>query len=374
MEKIIVIGADNYNTCGIIRSLGEAKLGFEAIIVKSKHVMASKSKYLKGKNVVICETAEDVVTILLQKKKKLSDKAFLVVEGDHITGCLDLAYDLLIDSYIWNNCGEQGKLTKYLDKYTQVTIAKQCGINVLNSVVVETGGEIPDNIDYPIITKAITSEIESWKSEVFICNNEAELREACKKIKSSKIMLQKYVNKTNEVTFDGFSIDNGKQQFIAIKSKYKYLLPDRYSYYLTAENCNDPVIEKQICDFMTLAGYEGIYCFEFIVDETGKLYFLESNFRNSGWSYAATCAGMPLPVLWIESMKTMRIDPNYRVEIPNDFTFMNDFADFRTRVLGHMTSIFSWIKEFISCNCKLDIGRKDPMPAICYFWSHLIRR
>lgn len=92
-----MVGADNYNTCGIIKSLGEAKLGFEAIIVKSKHVMASKSKYLKGKNVVICENAEDVVT---KKKKKLSDKAFLVVEGDHITGGFDLAYDLLIDSYI----------------------------------------------------------------------------------------------------------------------------------------------------------------------------------------------------------------------------------------------------------------------------------
>lgn len=55
--------------------------------------------------------------------------------------------------------------------------------------------EIPEGLEYPLITKAAISTIGAWKKDVFICNNQEELEEAYKHIRSSRVMLQKYIHK-----------------------------------------------------------------------------------------------------------------------------------------------------------------------------------
>ncbi len=364
-KKIIVAGEDHYNTLGMIRSLGEAGYRFEAVIIKGHKVLCKKSKYLKKNPYVIVDSVDDVVDYLIKKQASFDDKVYLLVEGDKLTGKLDLNYNQLNKTYIWNNACEQGRLTKFLNKYAQVEVAKQVGIKVLPSIIV-SNGDLPDNIEYPVITKAVTSEIDNWKSEVFVCNNPQELAEAYKKISSKKVMLQKYIKKANEYCYDGFCINQGKDQFISILSKYNYLLPDEYSFFCTVQNVTEPKIIKEITDFCSFIHFNGIYSFEYIVDEKGELYFMEINFRNSGWSYASTCAGMSLPVLWIEAMEAGTIDEKWIKPIKPGFTFMNETADFRTRVLGKMVSFVHWYKEFRKCDCKLVLGRKDPKPFISY--------
>ena len=372
-NRIFVVGGDNYNTAGMIRSLGEAKISFDAIIIKSIHPLASKSKYLKSNNVTMVNSVEEVYKTLIERKESGCSKTFLLVEGDNLTGYLDTKYDSLEKYYIWNNAGEQGKLSRYLNKYEQLQVAKKCGMKVLDSRIVYTG-EIPEDLEYPIITKAITSEIAHWKSEVFICNNDDELREAYSHIDSSKVMLQKYIKKQNENTFDGFSINRGKDQFIAIRTKYNYLLPDKYSFFLTAENCDDEEITQQITSFMSSVGYEGIYEFEYIIGEDGERYFMENNFRNGGWSYAATVAGMPLPILWMESMLTGCVDKSKIKRIKKGFTFMNDASDFNTRVLGKMIPLSVWLKDYFHTDCKLVTGRKDYAPVLANVVSRFRNR
>lgn len=373
-NKVIIIGGDNYNTCGMIRTLGEKKIDFDCIIIKNDNglVIASKSKFLNGKHVEIVDSIQEGYKILLKKQiSKL--KTFLLVEGDQLTGFLDMHYDSLKEKYIWNTAYEQGRLSKYLNKYEQVEVAKKCGIRVLESHVIDRY-TIPDDLEYPVITKAISSEVAQWKSECYICNSKDELQSVFSKIKSSKIMVQKYIKKSNELCFDGFSINKEKSQFISILSKYNYLLSDKYSYYLTVENVNDEKYIKEITDFMTYIQYDGIYAFEYIVDEDGNSYFMENNFRNSGWSYASTCAGMPLPILWMESMVTGKIDYSKIKEIKKGFTFVDDFADFQTRVCGRMISFSAWLKEYKNCDCRLLLGRNDPYPLIAYVISRLFNK
>ena len=122
---------------------------------------------------------------------------------------------------------------------------------------------------------------------------------------------------------------------------------------------------------MKKVGYEGIYSFEFIIDEDGTPYFLEINFRNSGWSYASTCVDMPLPILWMESTLTGSIDVNNKKKIPVGYTFVDDFADFQTRA-GKLVSYRQWFKEYKNCDCKLIMGRNDPVPFISYIWYRFI--
>ena len=63
--NIIIFGGDNYNTLGMIRTLGEKKLAFQAIIVRSHFVIASKSKYLKHKQVWLGYMSSGILFIYL---------------------------------------------------------------------------------------------------------------------------------------------------------------------------------------------------------------------------------------------------------------------------------------------------------------------
>lgn len=368
--EIVIIGGDNPNTLGIIRTLGEQELDFKAIIVRDTFVIASKSKYLKNKEVYITDTIEKAYHRLLRFKADIkNDKIFLLVEGDKNTGYLDKHYNEISDKFVWNSAGEHRRLSKYLNKEAQIELVKRSGINVLPTVVVDTG-TIPEDLQYPVITKAITSEISNWKSEVYICNNDTELKCAFQKIKSPRIMLQKYVHKINELCLDGYSIDRGRKQFISIASTYNYLLNSGYSYYCTVTNFNDIELLQKITNAMTEVGYEGIYCIEFIIDENNIPYFLEINFRNSGWSYVSTCLGMPLPTLWIESMMKNEVNNDAIKKIPEGYKFMSDFSDFRTRA-GKMVSYHQWLREYIECGCRLEMGKKDIYPFLSYIFHRL---
>lgn len=372
-KRIIVIGGDCYNTLGMIRTLGEENFDFEAIIIKGDFKIASASKYLKSRTFTIVNSIEEGYLKLIKIKKTITaDKAFLLVEGDHLTGYLDEHYDYLKEAFIWNNAGEQGKLSHYLDKQSQVELVKECGINVIPSVIVKTG-TIPPNLEYPVMTKAVSSVIDNWKSEVFVCNSEEELKAAYHNISSPSVMIQKFIKKSNELCLDGYSVDRGKKQFIATAARYNYLLDSEYSFYGTISNFENEELEKQITEVMTKVGFEGIYSFEFLIDMKGELHFLEINFRNSGWSYASTCAGMPLPILWMESMDNNTVDKSKVKKIKPDFTFIDDFTDFRTRV-GKSISLLEWLKLYKNCDCKLTLGKNDPKPLFTFILSRMIKK
>lgn len=362
--QYLIIGGDNYNTLGMIRTLGEANITVRAIIIKGRFVCASKSKYLK--KLALVDSIEDGYNKLLKLSKTMESgkKVVLLVEGDALTTYLDGKYEILKNYYIYNHA--KGNLAKYMEKHTQVELAERCGLKVMKTYTVNVG-EIPNEIEYPVITKATSSLIDDWKAEVYICNNEKELRNAFSKIKSKKIVLQQFVEKANEYVLDGYSINGGTEQFIGIASNYNYLIPGEYAYSLTARNFKDNNnLLPKITKFMAEIGYEGIYEFEFLIGKDGNYYFLENNLRNSGWSYASTVAGMPLPLLWAKATLNGYIDLNDTVIIKENFVFIDDVNDFKARVVGKRMSLFKWLREYFSADCRLTLGRKDVCPMFFY--------
>lgn len=356
-----IIGGDNYNTLGIIRTLGEAGIAVKAIIIRGHFICASKSKYLKELKMV--DTIEEGYKILIQKAKNKDNdqKAILLVEGDAVTTFLDNKYQILSKYFIYNQAA--GHIERYNNKHEQVRLAEKYGLTVMKTYTVKNG-EIPEDLVYPIITKATSSLIDDWKSEVHVCYSESELKEAYKKIRSNEIILQQFVKKKNEYVLDGYSINRGKDQCITIASTYNYIIPGEYAYSLTMRNFNDANLQRIITEMMTEIGYEGIYEFELLLGEDGRYYFLEVNLRNSGWSYASTVAGMPLPILWAKSMVNGKIDLNDIKKIKDGFVFIDDINDFKARVGGRRISLFEWIKEYKNADCRLTLGRNDIKPMI----------
>ncbi len=366
----IVFAEEHYNPLGVVRSLGENGIRPVGIFIESKDKLASKSKYLS--QVFYVKDREEGCEVLLKHFGNEVLKPYVFTSDDITTSFLDQRYDLLKDKFIFFNGGSTGKITHYMGKDTILQLAERHGIPVLKNIVVERG-VIPEGLEYPIITKAAISTIGDWKKDVFICNSQEELEEAFKHIRSSRVMLQKYIHKKNELALEAVSANKGTNMCIAIASTYNYILPDTYSPYMTVTNFRDEELKSKLKAMIREIGFEGIMEVEFLIDQDEKLYFGEINFRNSTWSYAATCAGMPLPIMWIAAMENQVSLENMVKNVKDGFTAMVELYDYRARVKTKKLSVLKWIKELQRADCKYYIGKHDWKPVFAWIMQKLKR-
>lgn len=271
--------------------------------------------------------------------------------------------------------GVNGGLHKYQNKKEILEAAERSGLKILPTAMVKKG-DISHGIEYPVITKAADSLRYGWKDDIHICESEDELKEAYKTIKSDLVVIQKFIDKENEYCLDGFAYDHGNKVFNAIESLYKYNIKGNYGPYMSVANFSNPEVKTGLEKLFAEVGFEGVYSAEFLVSHDGTLYFSEINFRNSTWSYASTCAGMPLPLLWAQAMAG-ELPEKYQKRIPNGFTAMVEVDDFRYRVRGKRIGLKTWLKDFRDCNCKFYLGRNDARPfiySILYRGRNFIRK
>lgn len=370
----IEFGEEHYNPLGLIRSLGEAGYKSIAIIKRGQYRLASKSKYISKLHLV--DTIEEGYEILLREYGHCKLKPFVFTTDDQITSFLDTHCEELQDHFIFYNANlENGRITKYMDKNNIVELAKKHDLNVAKSWEVSVG-HIPKDIEYPVVTKAICSTIDNWKADSFICDNENDLKEAYKKIRGNRVLIQKFIHKKNELCLDGYSIKKGTRVFYAIASNYNNVIENAYSNYMTVKNTYDKNIEEKLNKMFEEIGFEGIFSVEFLIDQNDDLYFLEINFRNSTWSYASTVAGMNLPVLWSSAMIDEKVfDQSYKKF--DDFTAMAEFVDFQDRVKTKQISFWKWFRQLRKCKCLYFLNAHDMNPIyskICNKLSKFVKR
>lgn len=372
LYKHIVFGDEHYNPLGIIRSLGESGITPILIAIKGKTRITSKSKYVKEIHFV--DSMEDGLSILLTRFADPNEKSFLYTSDDKKESLLDNHYEELKDYFIFFNAGQSGRVNYYMNKKNIGDLAVECGLNFLKSWVVKKG-EIPSDITFPVLTKTIASTVGAWKDDSYICRNEEELKEAYVKITCDDILLQKYIDKKNEIAYEGYSVNHGKNVFLSIETDYDYLIPNYYSPYMTVHNIRHQELVEPLNRMFGAIGFEGIFEVEFLVDQDDTLYFGEINFRNSTWSYASTIAGMPLPVLWAKHMLDNSLSnlEDDRIE-HEDFHAMVELYDFRERVIKGKISVVTWVKERAKCNCLYFKNKVDPKPYYSLILSILKRK
>lgn len=148
-----------------------------------------------------------------------------------------------------------------------------------------------------------------------------------------------------------------------------YVVPCYYALKKTFHNFNDAHLRAVFKALIDDIGYEGIFDADFLVDENGQLYFLEINFRNSAFSYAATKLGINIPLIWADYMLQADYEEN-SVNIPDDYTVIAEVADFSQRVIKNkMLSVFGWLKELRKADCLLVWNKKDKKPCFSYWWG-----
>lgn len=364
-EYIVFVSKEHYNPLGIVRTLGEAGNKPVVVIVKGEPKFVGQSKYVKRRHYV--ENPEVGIELIKEKYAHTEEKSFILTGDDVTVMTLDKHYDELNDYFYFYNAGEMGRIIHYMNKDNMIEVAVKHGLNVAKTWKVKVG-DIPADIKYPIMTKAINSFGAEWKNIVFICHNDEELRTAYGKMKSKEILLQQYIDKIDEVSFDGFSVDHGNQTVILTEVYQEYCIPDKYSPYWDVKNNTDLETTGKIKEIIKEIGLEGIFEFEFMVDKDHKLWFLEINFRNTALGYSTTVAGMPQVILWCDSMEKKRIDDGIIQKIPDGFKAMAECFDFDARVKTGMISKKEWMKQYKACQCKLYKGHDDNIPFYRFMW------
>ena len=365
----IVFALEHYNPLNMIRALGENGINPVYISVKRRYEVATKSKYISELHRV--DSVEDGYQLLLEQYGHLAEetgkKPYVVFSDDKSVGYFDLHYDEWKDKFITYNAGRIGRINEFMDQYEIQQCAKRHGFNVLDSYVISKEDELPENLWYPIITKDISPNSGSWKFDVYICQNEQELKEAIQKIESPLIMIQHFVDKQNEMALEGYCINKGKEMQIITQMKWKYLIQGYYSPYHDVCMFTDKEMEAKLQAMFEEIGFEGVFEVEFLIDKDGTFYFMETNFRASAWNPTCKFAGMPLPYLWIKGMENGYIDPADRKEF-EPFTSMSEVIDYSKRVEGGMCSLAEWLRDFKDAKCVYIYDKEDRGP-----WDEVIK-
>ena len=371
LHKHILFAVDHYNPLNVLRNLSEAGLAPIVVLYGKSHSLIKNSRYL-----TVChrvKTLEEGLSVILKTYGNEIYKPFIYTSGDDIQSFLDSHYDELKDGFHFFNAAGTGRVSYLQNKDVIGKIAEESGFIIPNSEVVDTG-IMPKKLKYPIMTKVLSSTMGAWKGDVYVCKNEEELKEAYKKIKSPKLNLQEFLQKKNELCYEGFSINHGQDVFIPFVSEYIRCSGTSYGHYLSYNLLKEEETISKLKNLIKRTGFEGIFDVEFLVDKRGVKYFLEVNFRTTTWTYAVSKGGANLPYLWAKSTLQGYIDYNSIQLEKNTFTAMAESDDFLISVVkNRKVSLIQWISDMKSCKCLFYYDSKDKKPGY-YHWFYVCSR
>ena len=372
LHKHILLCGDNYNSLGIIRSLGEKGISPIVILLEEGHCpLVSKSRYVRRSNLHSVYSFEESVEYLIAHFGNEERKPFVYTTDDWHESYLDRNYERLVDHFYFYNCGKVDGVNELMNKDAICAVAESCGFRVPKREVVEKG-VLPVNLHYPVITKTLTSNMGKWKGDVYICRNEAELIEAYEKIKSPKLLLEEYIEKKNERDFQGFSINNGNQVSIPFEYTFHRLSEKTFGYYHVFSAMQDGLLKEKLTQLIRKCRFSGLFEIEFLIDRNGEMYFLEVNFRSSAFNYPNTYGGANLPFLWSSSMLMGMLNEEGTL-LPH-FNSIDAFSDFSQSVLSGKINIFHWAKDVVKANVYYIFDRRDQRPFWRFMWYKLMKK
>lgn len=363
----IVICGDNVNSLGVVRSLGEKGVKPIVILVQESHIpVVEHSKYVQ--QVIKTSSMEESVTVLKTFANK-TYKPFVYTTDDNHQSLLDEHYESLKDNFYFFNGGESGRISYYNNKNVQCELAQRCGFSIPKFEVVEKG-ILPQTLSYPIFTKTLNPCMSGWKRDVFICHSEDELMKAYQNMISEKLILQEYISKQGEYSIQGISINGGKDVLMPFERMYLRYSDTSFGGWMYYQPFQDEDLKIKIKTMLQHIKYTGIFEIEFLVDKKSKLHFLEINLRFSASNYGVTIGGLNLPYVWACSMLLGKFDASKIIVRKDRYYVMNELKD---REYIKRIGLFPWLKDFINADAYYLRNKKDPMPAISFWWHKLLK-
>lgn len=338
---VIILGQHCWNSLGQIRSFGEVDIKSNVIWVNVGGFTPKGSRYIRSFHV--CDSFEEAIEYMLNTFNDPQKRYIISTDSDKFVSLLNQRYSELKDQYIFFNAGVSGRLNHFMQKSTQIRLAKDFGLDVPKTETVKIG-ELPKELKYPIFTKVNNCLILNWKDNSFICKDQAELLSAYDKMTTDSVILQEYIEKDNEIAFEGISFHDGNEVYMPIQGEYLRIEDGNYGTWKKNEvyHMGDG-LKSKIKAIMQHIKYNGVFEIEFLRDKKGKLYFLEINFRHTQYNHALTDMGVNLCYLFAISQINGVINQEKVIKSPS--ITMNEDREYHKYIKTGKMSIRNWIRD-----------------------------
>lgn len=370
--EVIIITIEFHNGLSIIESLGQKGILTNVIDVTDEpqpYMLCSKFVKQGWK----CKTNEDAISILLNDFKGDGEKALLVSCSDDATAMLDKHYDELKDRFILPLTSFHGHQEEIMSKQYMTTLAQKIGMNIPETWLLEKDQDIPKDIIYPCITKAISSVVGTKIDNIRVCNNYEELKSFVDSSgHSATLQVQRFIDKAFEFQFLGCSFNDGNEIVISGRTHIDRPNGRENTFFLRFDKVEKELIplENKVREFISATRYNGPFSVEFLRDKNGKDYFTEMNFRNDGNAYCQTCAGINVPYI----MYLYYSGGDYKTELEkseiHSIYMVPEFEYLQFKLKGEF-GWKEWFQNMKKANCYNTFFRNDKGVYIQFLLNHI---
>ena len=366
-DVIAIVLGWNYSTAlGVVRSLGMGGFRVHLYFIAKKKggsKVTASSKYLEKTIEHIGRDDEIIIEELSVHYKDNTEKLVLVPTDDYTSSLIDSYYDRLAERFLMPHIGdgEQGAITRLMDKSTQTGIGNQFGLKTIHShkVFLPEEGDIalPEGIKYPCFVKPLVS-LNGRKTEMQKCDSAEQLEKHLEYLRERMggrvVLIQDYLNIQEEYSISGLSLD----QDVVLPALLKRLFVGKHERGVTIVGELVPIVTvidfaDKLKQFLKSLHFAGLFCID-LVRANDAIYFSEINFRSAGSLYGYVKAGANLPALLVKYLAREEYDLS-SVDVRYGTRFFYDKVAWEDLLLGHCTrkdfrnyanvSDFSFLKD-----------------------------
>ena len=363
-HKVIIWAADDFNSLGLLRILGENDIDL-FFLIKGKRGYAAKSQYCV--NFKETSTYQQGYDFLMSNFRGEELKPIIITSGDGISVFIDQHKDDLEQYFIIPGTTEKGILEKYTDKNTMTKLAMDLGIVCPKSMYCQWDTNI-DNVSYPCLIKPSHQKPGHYNEFKFkICKNKSELQNTLKMVRhDSEFILQDCIKKEKDLLVYGARLWNGETILAGCFIKDRLAECGSGSYGLLTKDIPMSVDTFKISAFLEKIDYHGLFSFEYgLVKDTA--YFFEVNLRNDGTSHYFYQAGANIPLAYVCSCANMDYSSVSTI-VTEDSWYIDELFDYENVVNGSISQ-----KQYERDKAKATIykywSEKDPKP-----WQYMKNR
>lgn len=376
-KPLVIVLSRNYSTgLGVIRSLGCAGYTVDLIASVKKNgssVIPSSSKYVRNSHEVLStkiqgDDGKGIIDLLLKYDAK-NEKIVLFPADDYTASIVANNSELLKDKFLFPYT--VGDMLQAMDKSYQSELAKRAGLNVADEWVVDLRKDIsvPNDVKYPCFVKPSQS-INGSKSEMKVCENEAELQSHLEKMKAfysnRDVIIQEYLKIDKEYDLSGVCLDDE----VIIPALIEKIRIAKFEPGVTMsgriielDNLGSDV--KKIIETLKGLRYFGMFDME-LFSCNGKLYFNEINLRSGGPNYSYFLNGVNLPNIVVKALIGEAISNDEKSIAEYGKSFVYEKVAWEDYIHSFMTK-----KELNDCISSADYtllaDENDPNPGKVFF-------
>lgn len=339
-NKIIIWGADDFNTLGLLREYGEPGVDV-FFLIKGARAYASQSKYCINYHQV--KSNDEGKEFLLENFSKERNKPIIITSGDGLAVYIDKHKDELNEFFIIPGTAEQGLQEKYTDKNAMTQLATEIGILCPKSRFCKWNTDISD-VSYPCLIKPAHQEPGHYNEFKFkICKNKSELKRTLNVVRhDSEFILQDCIQKEKDILVYGARMWDDKTVLAGAMIRDRFADSGSSSHGIMTSIIPNCIDKYKIGEFLDRINYHGLFSFEYGM-LGDKAYFFEVNLRNDGTSHYFYQAGANIPLAYAYSCAGL----NYS-EIPTvvlkEKWFIDELFDYENVIKG-VISYKQWKKE-----------------------------